>query len=61
MKEGTKIKRSVIFEMLKQNEAMRELLQTWPPREIMMDYEKTWNEKREEFLRHNPPLQIDRA
>ncbi|MDH5655385.1 MAG: hypothetical protein OEZ34_05725 [Spirochaetia bacterium] len=40
--------------MIRQNKKMRKILECWPAREIMMDYEKNWNELREEFLNRNP-------
>lgn len=56
MQADRKIKREVIVELLRQNAAMRKLIEDWPAREIMMDYEKQWNEQRLEFLRVNPPI-----
>jgi hypothetical protein len=56
MQADRKIKREVILELLRQNAAMRKLIEDWPPREIMMDYEKEWNEQRLEFLRVSPPI-----
>jgi hypothetical protein len=56
MQADRKIKREVIVELLRQNAAMRKLIEDWPAREIMMDYEKEWNEQRLEFLRVNPPI-----
>lgn len=58
--ENTKISRRQIEIMKKQNEEMRKLLEQWPAREIMMDYEKSWDEKRREFLENNPPLNLFR-
>lgn len=54
-----KIKKAVIFELVRQNQAMRQLLEKWPAREIMMDYEKEWNEHRSRFLQTSPPPEID--
>jgi hypothetical protein len=48
-----KIKRSYIDSLIRQNREMRNLLETWPAREVMMDYEKEWNERREHFLAEN--------
>lgn len=53
-----RIKRSTIIELHKQNQAMRELLLAWPAREIMMDYEKEWNEQRTRFLDENPEVEL---
>ncbi len=40
---------------------MRQLLDEWPAREIMMDYEKAWNERREALLNTaTPQFDIDR-
>jgi len=52
------IRRAVLEELLEQNRIMRELLESWPARKIMMDYEKEWNEGREDFLNNHPPLDI---
>ena len=51
-----KIKKTLLQELIRQNARMRQLLESWPAREIMMDFEKEWNEKREQFLSsHVPP------
>lgn len=54
-----KIKKATVAELALQNEAMRELLEQWPAREIMMDYEKEWNEHRTKFLQTNSPPEVD--
>ena len=54
-----KIKKAVVADLVRQNEAMRKLLEEWPAREIMMDYEKDWNERRQRFLQQNPLPAID--
>ena len=51
--EKRKIKRTVVLELYRQNQIMREILDDWPAREIMMDFEKEWNERREEFLNNH--------
>lgn len=51
-----KIKESSIRLLVQQNQEMFELLQSWPEREIMMDFEKDWNEKRLRFLQKNPGI-----
>lgn len=55
---GLRIKRSTIERLIEQNRAMRELLLAWPAREIMMDYEKEWNEQRQNFLDQNPEIKL---
>ena len=57
--EKRKIKRTVVLELYRQNQIMREILDDWPAREIMMDYEKEWNERREEFLNNHPIPELD--
>ena len=47
----------MFLELLEQNRQMRRLLEEWPAREIMMDYEKGWNEQREQFLAKHPPVE----
>ena len=47
------ITKSQIRELIRQNREMRALLECWPQRELMMDYEKSWNERRNEFLNEN--------
>lgn len=54
-----KIKKTVVAELARQNAAMRKLLEEWPPREIMMDFEKAWDEERTRFLKGSPPPEID--
>ncbi len=54
-----RIKKATIAELARQNAAMRELLEQWPAREIMMDYEKEWNEHRTRFLQTNSPPEVD--
>ncbi len=58
MNENKKIKRSDLEEIIRQNRTMRTLLESWPAREIMMDYEKSWDERRRIFLDENPPAEI---
>lgn len=43
-------------ELVKQYKIMRELLETWPRRKIMMSYEKEWNSKRENFFKKHPKI-----
>lgn len=58
---GRRIRRVDLLELLRQNQAMRQLLDEWPAREIMMDYEKAWNERREALLNTaTPQFDIDR-
>ncbi|MCB1309661.1 MAG: hypothetical protein KDK30_15835 [Leptospiraceae bacterium] len=57
--EKRKIKRTVVLELYRQNQIMREILDDWPAREIMMDFEKEWNERREEFLNNHPIPELD--
>ena len=47
------ITKSQIKELIRQNKEMRRILESWPARELMMDYEKSWNEIRTEFLEEN--------
>jgi len=47
------ITKSQIKELIRQNKEMRRILESWPAREVMMDYEKSWNEIRKEFLEEN--------
>lgn len=53
-----RIKRSTVTTLIEQNRAMRELLESWPAREIMMDYEKEWNERRQRFLERSPEVEL---
>ena len=53
MDEKKVITKSQIKELISQNKKMRKILECWPARELMMDYEKTWNELRTEFLQRN--------
>lgn len=53
-----KIKKSTIAELVKQNRELRACLEAWPAREIMMDYEKEWNERRQRAL-NLPEPEID--
>lgn len=41
-----KLTKRVVKEILMQNQEFRKLLDDWPAREVMMDFEKEWNEKR---------------
>lgn len=52
MTEPRTIRRSELERLLIENETLAELLRTWPARKILMDYEKEWNERREEALRN---------
>lgn len=61
VRAGKRISRNTVETLLEQNRRMRELLQTWPPRKIMMDFEKEWNEKRLRFLHHNPPVSLENS
>ncbi|MBW7857252.1 MAG: hypothetical protein H3C43_02880 [Leptonema sp. (in: Bacteria)] len=61
MKNSSQISRSQLEELILQNQKMRELLQEWPARKLMMGYEKDWNLKREEFFLKHPKLTIDQA
>ncbi len=54
-----RIKRSTVNLLIEQNRAMRELLLAWPGREIMMDFEKEWNEQREKILRDHPEINLE--
>ncbi len=56
MNEPLKISRSDVIKLIKQNQEMRKLLNEWPARNIMTDYEKDWNEKRIQFLSINSDL-----
>lgn len=58
MQDKQVIKKSAIRELIRQNNEMRAILQSWPARELMMDFEKTWNEKRLYFLDENPPSEL---
>ncbi len=53
MEKARHIKRSELEEILNQNRAMRALLQDWPARKVMMDYEKEWDERRRALLENN--------
>ncbi|MCB1174639.1 MAG: hypothetical protein KDK39_13805 [Leptospiraceae bacterium] len=57
--EGKRIKKSVVVELFRQNQAMRELLDKWPARAIMMDYEKEWNAERQELLARLEKLDLE--
>ena len=37
---------------------MRDLLEAWLTREIMMDFEKEWNQRREDFLSRHPSAEL---
>lgn len=56
MKHLNHLSRSQLEELILQNQKMRELLQEWPARKLMMSYEKDWNLKREQFFLEHPPL-----
>lgn len=45
-KNQKKITIRTLKDIMAQNQEFRELLENWPAREVMMDYEKDWNEKR---------------
>jgi hypothetical protein len=53
MNEPYRIKKSDIEELIIQNQKMRMILETWPSREIMTDYEKDWNSERISFLKNH--------
>ncbi|MCB1138128.1 MAG: hypothetical protein KDK23_05195 [Leptospiraceae bacterium] len=59
LKPGQKISRKKVETLLEQNRRMRDLLEAWPARKIMMGFEKDWNEKRERFLNHNEPVSLE--
>ena len=59
MAEKNRIRRTTVLELIRQNQIMREILESWPAREIMMDYEKEWNEDRESFLLNHPPAMTE--
>ena len=46
-----RIRRSRLKEILEEYKTMHDLLRSWPAREILMDYEKDWDQKRIDFLR----------
>ena len=46
-----RIRRSRLKGILEEYRVMHELLKTWPAREVLMDYEKDWDQKRIDFLR----------
>ena len=54
-----RIKKSDIVRLLEQNRQMRNLLEEWPAREIMMDYEKEWREKVDTFFQTQPMLDME--
>ncbi|MBX7057988.1 MAG: hypothetical protein K1X75_07965 [Leptospirales bacterium] len=56
---GRIVKRGQLKELMRQNKVMRQLLEEWPAREIMMDYEKSWNERRQSLLQSSPLVEID--
>lgn len=52
-KDNTKpgrIKKALLREILVQNQEMRKLLEEWPARMVMMEYEKDWNDRRLRLL-----------
>ncbi len=53
-----RIRKSDIASLISQNQEMRRLLEEWPSREIMTDFEKEWNNKRTAFLEQNEPVHI---
>lgn len=56
--KGKRISRQTIETLIEQNRRMRDLLESWPPRKIMMGFEKDWNEKRKRFLDNNSPVSL---
>ncbi|MBI41016.1 MAG: hypothetical protein CMF59_15560 [Leptospiraceae bacterium] len=56
---GKRISRQTIETLLEQNRRMRDLLESWPARKIMMGFEKDWNEKRTRFLDNNAPVSLE--
>ncbi|MBR33298.1 MAG: hypothetical protein CMN77_18505 [Spirochaetaceae bacterium] len=57
--KGKRISRQTIETLLEQNRRMRDLLESWPARKIMMGFEKDWNEKRLRFLDNNSPVTLE--
>lgn len=58
MRDQQKLKRSDLVNIIKHARALRSLLENWPAREIMTDYEKEWNAQRERLLSENPFVKI---
>ena len=56
---GRRISRQTVETLLEQNRRMRELLESWPARKIMMGFEKDWNDRRTRFLENNPPVSLE--
>ena len=59
LQPGQKISRKKVEALLEQNRRMRDLLEAWPARKIMMGFEKDWNEKRLRFLNYNQPVSLE--
>ncbi len=45
------IRRADLERFLQQWKELREILEAWPARSILMEYEKEWNERRLQALR----------
>lgn len=54
-----RIKKSDIIMLLEQNRQLRGLLEEWPAREIMMDFEKEWREKVDLFFQSQPTIDLE--
>ena len=44
------IRRSELERLRREHRELADLLRAWPARQILMDYEKEWNERRLEIL-----------
>lgn len=56
-KKPIKITREEFREILKQYRILWDLIESWPRRKIMTNYEKVWNRKRKQFLENHQKIE----
>lgn len=55
-KRSVRLTGAQLREILRQNRLMREILEAWPARQVMMGFEKDWDQKRRAFLEEHQPV-----
>lgn len=53
-KRSVRLTGTQLREILRQNRMMREILEAWPARQVMMGFEKDWDQRRRAFLAEHP-------
>lgn len=57
-KRSVRLTGTQLREILRQNRLMREILEAWPARQVMMGFEKDWDQRRRAFLEEHRPVSV---